>query len=66
MREPSHQKKWYVLSDKWTLIQKLELSKIQFIDHKKLKKEDDQSADASVLLRMENKNTPRSKYGDNV
>jgi len=34
------------------------------MDHMKLKKEDDQSADTSVLLRMRNKNIHRRRYGD--
>jgi hypothetical protein len=39
---------WYTLTDKWILAQKLQIPKIQFTDHMKLKK------DASVLLRKEN------------
>jgi hypothetical protein len=47
---------WYSLTYKWwTLTQKLGISKIQFIDHMKLNKEEDQSVDASVLLRKGNK-----------
>ena len=45
---------WYALTGKWILAQKLEIPKIQFTDHMKLKKED-QSVDALVLLRMDNK-----------
>ena len=37
------------------LTQKLRIPKIQFIDHMKLKKKEDQSVDASFLLRRENK-----------
>ena len=35
--------------------QKLRIPKIQFTDHMKLKKKEDQSVDASVLLRRGNK-----------
>ena len=38
------------LIDKWILAQKFRIPKIQFIDHMKLKKED-QSVDTSALLR---------------
>jgi hypothetical protein len=37
------------------LAQKLRIFKIQFAKHMKLKKKEDQSADASFLLRMGNK-----------
>jgi len=56
---------WYILTDKWILAQKLELPKIQFTDHMKFKK-DNQNIDASVLLRRGNKNIHRRKYGDKV
>lgn len=42
---------WYVLTDKWILAQRLGLPKIQSTDHMKLKKKDNQSVDASVLLK---------------
>jgi hypothetical protein len=45
----------YALTDKWILAQKLGLSKIQFTDHMKLKKKEDQSVGASFLLRKGNK-----------
>jgi hypothetical protein len=45
---------WYVLTDKWILAQKLGIPEIQFTDHMKLKKKEDQSVDASVLIRKEN------------
>jgi hypothetical protein len=45
----------YVLNDKWILAQNLQIPKIQFTDHVKLKKKDHQSVDASVLLRRGNK-----------
>ena len=54
---------WFALHDKWMLAQKLGIPKIQFTDHMKLKKKEDQSADASVLLRRGNKNILRRKYG---
>ena len=34
--------KWYVVTDKWILGQKLQVTKIQFRDHMKLKKKEDQ------------------------
>jgi hypothetical protein len=46
------------------LAPKIQILKIQFTDHMKLKKED-QSVAASVLLEGE-QNTQRSKYGDKV
>jgi hypothetical protein len=45
----------YALTDKWILAQKLRISKIQFTDHMRLKKKEDQNVDASVLLRKGNK-----------
>ena len=44
----------YVLTDKWILAPKLGIPMI-LSDHVKLKKEEDQSVDASVLLRRGNK-----------
>ena len=46
---------WYALTDKWILAQKLGIPKIQFINHVKLKKEEDQSVDTSIHLRRGNK-----------
>jgi hypothetical protein len=46
---------WYALTDKWILAQKLGILKIQFTNHMKLEKKEDQSVDTSVLLRSENK-----------
>ena len=46
---------WYALTDKWILAPKFRIANIQFTDHMKLKKKEDQSVDASVLLRRENK-----------
>ena len=43
---------WYALTDKWILAQKLRIPKIQFA---KLKKNEDQSVDTLLLLRMGNK-----------
>ena len=45
----------YALSDKWILAPKLRIPKIQFTDHMKLKRKEDQSVGALVLLRMSNK-----------
>jgi hypothetical protein len=45
----------YVFTDKWILAQKFEIPKIQFTDHMKPKKREDQNVDASVLLRSVNK-----------
>jgi hypothetical protein len=50
---------WYGLTDKWILAQRLRISKIQFTKHMKLKKEEDQSVDTSVLLKKGNKITLR-------
>jgi hypothetical protein len=46
---------WYALTDKWILVQKLRIHKIQFTKHMKLKKKEDQSMDTSILLRRGNK-----------
>ena len=46
---------WYALTDKWILAQNLGIPKIQFIEHMKLKKKEDQSIDISVLFRRGNK-----------
>ena len=46
---------WNALIDKWILAPKLRIPKIQFTNHMKLKKKDDQSVDTSVLLRRGNK-----------
>jgi hypothetical protein len=47
---------WYVLTDKWILVQKLRIPKIKFTVHIKFKKKkEDWSVDASALLRRENK-----------
>jgi hypothetical protein len=40
---------------KWILAQTLGIPKIQFTDHMKFKKKEDQSVDASVILRRGNK-----------
>jgi hypothetical protein len=45
----------YALIDKWILAQKLQITRIQFTDHMKLKKKEDQSVGASVLLRRRTK-----------
>ena len=41
---------WYALTDKWILVQKLWIPKIQFTDHMKLKKKEDQSVVTLALL----------------
>jgi hypothetical protein len=46
---------WYALTDKWLLAQKLGIPKIQFADHMKPKKKEDQKVDALVLLKRGNK-----------
>ena len=46
---------WYVLTDKRILAQKLRIPMLQFTDHMKLKKKEDQSVGASVLLRRKTK-----------
>jgi hypothetical protein len=43
------------IRDKWLLTQKFRIPEIQYMDHMKLKKKEDQSVDASVLLRRGNK-----------
>jgi hypothetical protein len=48
---------WYALTDKWVLDQKLQITKIQFTNHIKLIKKEDQSVDTSILLRRGNKIT---------
>jgi hypothetical protein len=57
---------WYALTDKCILAQKLRIPKIQFTDHKKLTKKEDQSVGALFLLRRGNKILMGSKYGDKV
>jgi len=57
---------WYELTDKWILAPKLRFPKVQSTDHMKLKKKDDPSVNASVLLRKRNKNIHRRRYRDKV
>jgi hypothetical protein len=45
----------YALTDEWIFAQKLGIPKIQFTDHMKLKKKEDQNVDVSVLLRRGSK-----------
>jgi hypothetical protein len=47
--------KWYVLTDKCTLFQKLRVCKIQSTNCRKLRKKEDQSVDAFFLHRRGNK-----------
>jgi hypothetical protein len=51
LSEVTKEHTWYALTDKWILAQKLRIPKIQFTDHMKLKKREEQSVDASVFLR---------------
>ena len=46
---------WYALTDKWILAQKLQIIKIEFTDHMKLKKREDQCMGTLVLLRRRTK-----------
>jgi hypothetical protein len=45
---------WYALTDKWILGKECGIPMIQLTDHMKLKKQEDQRVDASVLLRRGN------------
>jgi hypothetical protein len=45
----------HTLTDEWILAQKLGIPKVQFTDHVKLKKREDQGVGALVLLRRGNK-----------
>jgi hypothetical protein len=42
---------WYSLTGKWILVQKLRIPKIQFTEHLKLKKKEEQTVVILVLLR---------------
>jgi hypothetical protein len=57
---------WYVLTDKWILAQTFWISKIQFTDHMKLKKKDDQSVDAFRSSLKGEQSTHRGKYESQV
>jgi hypothetical protein len=46
----SQRNEQYVLTDNWILAQKFRIPKMQFADHMKPKKKEDQNVDASVLL----------------
>jgi hypothetical protein len=46
---------WYAFTDKWILTQKLRIRKIQFTNHMKLKKKEDQRMLTLILLRRGNK-----------
>jgi hypothetical protein len=45
----------YALTGEWMLAPKLQILKIQFTDHMKLKKKEDQRVGISVLLRRKTK-----------
>jgi len=51
---------WYAFTDKWLLAQISNYPRST--DHMKLKKKNEQSADASLLLKMGNKNIHRRKH----
>ena len=57
--------KWYALTDKWKLAQKLKINKLQFKDLRNLKKKENWSGDALVPLKKE-QNTHRSNDGDKL
>jgi hypothetical protein len=46
---------WYAFTDTWILAQKLQITKIQFTDHMKLKKKEDQIVDTFILPRRRTK-----------
>ena len=48
--------KWNVLTDQWILTQKLSIAryKVQYVKHMKLKKNEDQSVDTLLILRIGN------------
>ena len=46
---------WYAVNDKWILVQKFRIPKIQLAKYMKLKNMEDQSMDSSSFLRMGNK-----------
>ena len=57
---------WYEFTDKWILVQKLRIPKIQFAKHMKLKKKEDQSVNTLPLLRIGNKIPMERSYRDKV
>ena len=58
--------KWYVLTDKWILAQKLGIPKTQFTYQMMLKKKEEQCMDTLVLLRRGEQNSHRRRYKDKV
>ena len=54
------------LTNKWILAQKFGIPKIQFTDHMKPKKKEDQSVDASVLFRRVNEILTGGSMGKKV
>jgi hypothetical protein len=46
---------WYAHTNKWVLVQKLGIPKIQFAKYMKFKEKEDQSVDTLILLRRGNK-----------
>jgi hypothetical protein len=57
---------WHALTDKWILAQKLQIPKIPFTDHMKLKKKEDQNVCVLRSFLEGEQNTHRKKYGDKV
>ena len=55
----------YALTDKWMLAQKLKINKLQFIEHRKLKKKD-QSGGALVFLRKGTKYSQKQLWRQSV
>jgi len=63
LSEVTKEHTWYVFTDNWILSQKLGIPTKHFTDHMRLKKKEDQSVDASVLLRKVNKILPGGNTG---
>ena len=57
---------WSALIDKWILALNFRIPQIQFTDHMNLKKKEDQSVDASVLLRRGTKYSRKVKWRHSV
>jgi hypothetical protein len=49
---------WYAFTDKWILAQKIQITRIQFTGHMKLKKKEDQSVDTLKLKERPSRNCP--------
>ena len=57
---------WYALTDKWILSQKLKINKLQFTDHRKLKKKEDQIRGALLFLRKGTKYSQEQLWRQSV